>query len=650
MVLSITLGCLSLLGATTTPAAADSVQALAVPSFARMVVDGVRKHVFISSKSGNEVLVTDYDGTEVGTLTGEDGAYGLALAADSSTLYVALSSAHAIAAVDTATLTETARYDTGAAAPVFLALAGGTLYFGYDSNSAGNLGSVDIGSATPTATLGLATGDWSGAPLLAASPTDQDLLIAAESGGQPPTLRAFDLSSGTPSVTVARRIKDSGVSRDLAISADGTQVVTAGEAYKTSDLTDDGQYANGPAWAVAVAPDGTIAAGLYAGYSPDVYLFHPGTGTQSPLRNYDFGVFGNPGTATAMAPAGLAWAPDGSRLFAVTVDVYGADPTLRILESADKFDTALTVNAPATAPRVQPLTLTGRVTSTRSLPADGTVSVIRRDTVHPGGRPIGTATIAAGGAYSFTDTPQAGGKVTYTVAYLGDDAHTGSRTNAVVQVSRTTPSVSVRTDHATYGWGTAAKVTAHLGATGTSRVLSVYATPAGGSRTLIKSGRVNASGNLTVDYPLKRNTTFTASFDGDDVAAPKAATSRVGTTVKLGEATTHHYRTEKLSGQTYYVFHKATNALLGTTMTAATGRKAFYQVEFYHQGAWHGTGTRYVKLSAAGKVTVTYGGDHARKVGYKLRWRSSYIMGAANSGDSLNTTSRGAWKYFTFTK
>ncbi|MEU9349986.1 hypothetical protein AB0D65_02950 [Streptomyces griseoloalbus] len=46
-------------------------------------------------------------------ISGAAGARGVALSGDSGTLYVALRDAGAIAAVDTVTLRETARYDTG---------------------------------------------------------------------------------------------------------------------------------------------------------------------------------------------------------------------------------------------------------------------------------------------------------------------------------------------------------------------------------------------------------------------------------------------------------------------------------------------------------------------------------------------------------
>ncbi|WP_411084904.1 hypothetical protein [Streptomyces sp. 061-3] len=43
---------------------------------------------------------------------------------------------------------------------------------------------------------------------------------------------------------------------------------------------------------------------------------------------------------------------------------------------------------------------------------------------------------------------------------------------------------------------------------------------------------------------------------------------------------------------------------------------------------------------------MTLGGTHG--TGYRMRMRSSYVSNS--SGDTVNSTTRGAWKYFIFTK
>src|SRR4051812_21813845 len=79
-----------------------------------MAVDAAHQHIFFSQGNGSTgILVTDLSGTPITTIADEPGATGLALSADGGTLYAALADGDVIAAIDTATLTESARYPTG---------------------------------------------------------------------------------------------------------------------------------------------------------------------------------------------------------------------------------------------------------------------------------------------------------------------------------------------------------------------------------------------------------------------------------------------------------------------------------------------------------------------------------------------------------
>ncbi|MEU9538167.1 hypothetical protein [Streptomyces mirabilis] len=137
-----------LLGLTTVigPGAVDSYAASDVPlpiaHFAHMVVDARHGHLFISGGAGTDgILVTDLDGGNPTTISGEPSATGLALSGDGSALYAALPGRDAIAAISTENLTESARYGTGAGTrPDSLAVAGGTLWFGYGTAGVGASG------------------------------------------------------------------------------------------------------------------------------------------------------------------------------------------------------------------------------------------------------------------------------------------------------------------------------------------------------------------------------------------------------------------------------------------------------------------------------------------------------------------------------
>jgi DNA-binding beta-propeller fold protein YncE len=98
----------------------------------RVVAPRIR-HLFISSGVGStSILVTDYSGQTVASIPNEQGAIGLALSSDGSTVYAALADGDAVSAISTSTLTETARYATGANMdPVYVVYTSGRIWFGY---------------------------------------------------------------------------------------------------------------------------------------------------------------------------------------------------------------------------------------------------------------------------------------------------------------------------------------------------------------------------------------------------------------------------------------------------------------------------------------------------------------------------------------
>ncbi|MHA5049715.1 YncE family protein [Streptomyces sp. SD15] len=433
--LSAALG-LSLLGVGTTTAAADTSTSLPISSYRDIAVDAAHQQVFLSDPFGSSVLVTDYTGQVVKQISGEAGAWGIALSSDSRTLYVALRDAGAIAAIDTATLQETARYDTGTGAgayagPTSLALAGGKIWFGYSTDTwNGALGSLDLSGPQPVVTRGQGLDTFRGAPRLAATPQEPDTLVAAESDGNNATLAVYDVSTGQADAQ-ARRV-DPGPDgcaslQDLALTPDAARVVVAcaspyyHQSFRTADLADDGRYTTSHyPNAVAIAPDGTIAAGIDGAYSPDVHLFTQGDSTA--FKTWDFPA-SSPYTTNTLQSAGLAWAPDASRIFAVTKDSSGSSLTLQVLNHP-QVATTVTVQAPASSPRNQDLTLTGKLDAPVGFGTGSTVDIWRLDDPLAGeGTLIGSATVAADGTFSYTDQPRTKGDVQYTAQYYGDARH-----------------------------------------------------------------------------------------------------------------------------------------------------------------------------------------------------------------------------------
>jgi hypothetical protein len=636
------------------PALADSSTVLPVTSTGDVVVDGVHQRVFISDPTGGKVVATDYSGTVVGTIDSLPGVRGLELSADSGTLYAAVEDADAIVAIDTATATEAHRYPTGdGTQPEYPALAGGKLWFGYRGNGTGNIGSLDLSGTDPVVALHQdTTRNWNDAPILGSSAGAPGTVVAGTSGQSPNELAVFDVSSGSANRTAyAWDPGSSSDLSDLAVTPDGKDVVTASgspykqQVFKLSDLSEDGSYTtNAYPNAVDIAPNGAVAAGTFSWYDPDVHIFEPGVST--PVRQYDFPNTGSSSGADTLAASGLAWAPDASKLFAVSYndsDVY----SLRSFDNPTKADTTLTATAPATATRAKSLTVSGKLTSTAAFPSGTTLSVTRTDDESPSGKALGTATVAADGSYSFADTPPAGGKVTYTVAYAGDEYHAATTSKSTVTVTKTTTTLTLNNNGKVYAYNTPVTFTAHLGTTYKNRTVDIYADPYGSDKPnkLVKSGKVDSSGNLTATVYLTRDTKLTAKFTGDTRYAPATVTSTAGARVTVSTALSGYYKTRTAWNQTYRYFHKSKDPVYDTTMTPYPGRKYKVEVQGYYDGAWRATHSEYLELGSGGKDTLELTGTPP--TGVRFRIRSSYID--TTSGDNVNSTTYGTWKYFTFT-
>ncbi|MER5277513.1 Ig-like domain repeat protein [Streptomyces sp. NPDC002809] len=641
-----------LVGGAANPAAADSSKVLPAASVGDIVTDGVHKRVFISDPTGGKVLVTDYNGAVVATIPSLPGVTGLDLSADSGTLFAAVPGADAIVTIDTAALTESARYDTGSGTgPKYPALAGGKLWFGYGPVGAGHIGSLDLTGAEPVVDLGQETeSPWYMAPTLASTPGAPGVLAAGVESQSPTELATYDVASGTATRTA---YTSTGANlRDLALTPDGTQVVVASgspynhQAYRTSDLTPDISYpSDAYPNAIDIAPDGTVAAGIDGWYEPDVYVYKQGV-TAKPVRTYDFPNTGSSSGSDTLDPAGLAWAPDTSRLFAVTVNSLGVR-SLRVLTDPNRSVTTVTVTAPAKATRAKKLTVTGKATSNAAFTAGAKATVTRTDIESPKGKALPAVSLKSDGTFSFTDTPPAGGTVTYKVSYAGDATHSPGSGSDKVAVSRAATSLTLNRNKALYAYGTDVSFTAHLGTTYKNRTVELWVDPFGTDKPkkLVKTGKVNSKGNLSTTVDMTRDTTVTAVFKGDARYAPKTVTSTAYAKVAVSTTVSKQYKNVKIGSASYAYFHKKTNPVFTTKMTYYKGRKLRLSLELYYGGKWYAAGSQYFQLGPAG-TAVTLTGTH--ETGYRMRVRSSYVNNT--SGDNVNSTTHGAWKYFYFTK
>ncbi|MFF5496030.1 Ig-like domain repeat protein [Streptomyces aquilus] len=630
---------------TATPAFADSVKPVtALEDASDTVVDGTHQRVFVSDPSTSQIAVTDGTGAVVGTLTGLPQVHDLTLSPDDSTLYAAVYGADKIVAFDTATLAQTAEYPTGTGTiPSRLAWADGKLWFGYGDQWDSDLGVVDLTAETPTVTLGLAVGhDFATPPALYADPDNPGTLLALDTGISSGPMVVYDISSGTPVLKVTE--DKGGFYKDAALTPDGRNVVVAGPGtralteYRLSDLAQVRTYPvpSNPL-TVSVAPDGTVAATvLDTDDVGDTYVFPTDPGKPVNVRNLSHD----------WMPGGhlTNWSADGGKLFLVTDTYY--TPQFRVVDEPRKYAATLTVNAPATAPRAKTLTVSGTLTANLALPAGTPVTVTRTDLESPNGKSLGTKSLGTGGKFSFTDVPPAGAKVKYTVTYAGDAAHTAATASDTVDVSRATPTLTLNNNGKVYAYGQDVKFTAHLGTTYKNRTVEIWANPYGADKpnTLVKTGTVNSDGNLSVVVDLKRKTELTAKFAGDARYAPKSTQSTVGAKVSISTSVSGAYKSKYTWNHTYLFFRQSKDPVVTATLPPYGGRTQLLQIQYWSGTSWVTTYREYFKLDSAGKSAVQLTGTPP--TGVRFRVRNSYVSG---SGDSVNTTTYGSWKYFTFT-
>jgi len=310
------------------PAVASVDNDLKLVKFGALVVDELHRRVFVSDQGGGVVAVTDLDGNRIGTVAGLPGALGMTLSRDSTTLFVALSTANAVAAVDTADLVEVGRWPVGALAeqPTMLAEAGNQIFFGYHDieDSGGGWGSFNLSAPDDLSIWDHMEGP-SQTALFATSGADPNLLIAGGYYGQ---TGRYDVSTTPPRELAFRDSLAAGT--DPRLSGDGSTLMLAGNTpvdpitlttqinpHYTSEL--DVQYA------VAITADGAfVGVGADLDSTTSRIRLWP-RGGDEPLRVVS--VKGH------VVWQGMSFTSDASRLYVVTADAgfSGDHPVLHVL-------------------------------------------------------------------------------------------------------------------------------------------------------------------------------------------------------------------------------------------------------------------------------------------------------------------------------
>lgn len=184
-------------------------------------------------------------------------------------------------------------------------------------------------------------------------------------------------------------------------------------------------------------------------------------------------------------------------------------------------------------------------------------------------------------------------------------------------------------------YGGSSTITAHLHwyETTTNLEVSIFATPVGGAKTLLASGTVDASGDLSVSVTPERNTVLSVGWSGDAFRPPAVSVpSTLGVRVLVRTRISGSYGT---SGD-WKLFHLGRPIRqTGIVVPNHAGKKLRFVAEKKVNGGWRVVASGAFKIRANGSATALF--TPAQK--------GSYRVGNVFKGDTDHLGNGGPWRY-----
>jgi hypothetical protein len=294
--------------------------------YSSMAVDDADGEVFLSTPNDGSVVVVNFAGTVIGTVTGLSNGYPSAnevIAADNS-IFVLDTEANSVDQINPHTLTIERTLTTGVTTPASIVYAGGALWTTSGATwPPPTLARVDITTGGVTTYPSL----LNGASLTAGSGDPNVIFSDAGAAAAGFPINSIDVATNPPTVLVSHSPSGVGAISQVAVSPDGSHLVPAAanpydfQELNTSDLNASGVVYPATAYPAAVAMTanngGLFAGGVQGDYDPDVYLYALGDPTHL-LFNYTFPLEqGNPDNTEE---SGVAFSGDGTKLFVASTD------------------------------------------------------------------------------------------------------------------------------------------------------------------------------------------------------------------------------------------------------------------------------------------------------------------------------------------
>jgi hypothetical protein len=248
--------------------------------------------------------------------------------------------------------------------------------------------------------------------------------------------------------------------------------------------------------------------------------------------------------------------------------------------------------------------------------------------------PHGLAFDATGTRLFVVTAPVGGGQVVLHVVDL-----------PLVPVGRIALSRSART--VTYGRNET--LTAQLGPHSTNTTLRLYATPAGGSESLVGSKQVNGDNQASWTVWPHENTTYRVEWDGDSAGRAAHASTTVLVHARLTGRLSAGYRT--LAG--YHLYHYRLSCALRPhvgcpTFTATVspnhaGARVSFALQVWRGYRWVAADSATFRLGVSSRAKALLFYSRRGAIGARFRVRASF------AGDARNLGSQSAWSYYRIT-
>jgi len=199
--------------------------------------------------------------------------------------------------------------------------------------------------------------------------------------------------------------------------------------------------------------------------------------------------------------------------------------------------------------------------------------------------------------------------------------------------------LTLTTAKARYPYRATVKVIATLTSGSPNRAVSIYATPYGGTKRLVKTANVGLDGKLVVSVAVTQRTTFTAAYAGDANFDPSSASRVVTVSAKVDGAMKRYVAK---SGK-YFVYPASKPAfLLSHVSPNHAGDCLRFLAQVYFRGSWQKVGQlKCGRMDARSYFLAGFEIDRSA-IGYPFR------MHAVWGGDAQSAPATGKWHYFKF--